>query len=323
MIALDRLENVRTTSGKTTARCPACAEAGGDRAGDHLVLLASGKFGCVNHPGPQGRVHRQRVFELVGEKTASTPARQRTAAPRPAPIPRPPSPLPTLEIDLRRPTCQELADLAHLRGWPVYAGLDVAVDRGILRSTTMIDGGETRAAWVITDASRHAAQARRLDGQLWQGIAAKAKTLKGSCAAWPVGAAAIGDRKIVFVCEGAPDLLASLTCAWLGEIAADVAVVAMLGAGQRIHPGALPLFAGRHISIVEQNDDAARRAGKGWASQLRPIAASISGWEPPGPDKDIADMLRRLAGEHEDLDRLAGAIAATQLFDGVKGVSRD
>ena len=53
MMSLDvsKLENVRTRGGKMIARCPACAEAGHDQKGEHLVINADGRFGCVVYPG--------------------------------------------------------------------------------------------------------------------------------------------------------------------------------------------------------------------------------------------------------------------------------
>ena len=61
-----KLENVKTTNGKTTARCPACMETGGDEGGDHLVLYPGGKFGCVVHEGDHE--HRRRIYALAGER---------------------------------------------------------------------------------------------------------------------------------------------------------------------------------------------------------------------------------------------------------------
>lgn len=63
------LENVTTTNGKTTARCPACKECGSDDGGDHLVIYPDGKYGCVMNPGDKG--HTKRIFELVGIKDAT------------------------------------------------------------------------------------------------------------------------------------------------------------------------------------------------------------------------------------------------------------
>ena len=63
---IQRLEKVkvRKEDGRVVARCPACAETGGDQAGTHLVVFASGKYGCAAFQ--QDAEHRRRIFELVG-----------------------------------------------------------------------------------------------------------------------------------------------------------------------------------------------------------------------------------------------------------------
>jgi hypothetical protein len=63
-----RLEKVRRRGSNTIARCPACAEAGNDRKGEHLFINGKGQFGCVLYPGADGQEHRQRIFELAGIK---------------------------------------------------------------------------------------------------------------------------------------------------------------------------------------------------------------------------------------------------------------
>jgi len=52
------------------ARCPACAEDGGDNTGNHLIIFPDGKFGCVVNPAEdlESKEHRRRIFELVGSK---------------------------------------------------------------------------------------------------------------------------------------------------------------------------------------------------------------------------------------------------------------
>lgn len=69
-IIISRLEKVkRRQSGKIIARCPACAEEGRDKKGEHLVVMPSGKFGCIANEGDAGADHRKRIFELAGEVT--------------------------------------------------------------------------------------------------------------------------------------------------------------------------------------------------------------------------------------------------------------
>lgn len=63
-IDLARIEKVRQVGSKFIGRCPACAENGDDRRGNHLAILPSGKFACAAYPGDSD--HRRRVFALVG-----------------------------------------------------------------------------------------------------------------------------------------------------------------------------------------------------------------------------------------------------------------
>jgi hypothetical protein len=63
---ISKLKNVRVRGGKTIARCPACAEAGHDQKGEHLVINADDSFGCVVYPGDSG--HRKRIFALCGDR---------------------------------------------------------------------------------------------------------------------------------------------------------------------------------------------------------------------------------------------------------------
>jgi hypothetical protein len=68
-MSLDRtkLQKVRELgSGGLQAQCPACAEAGQDRKGEHLRISPEGKFGCCVFPGD--REHRRRIFALAGEQ---------------------------------------------------------------------------------------------------------------------------------------------------------------------------------------------------------------------------------------------------------------
>ncbi|MBI5386775.1 MAG: hypothetical protein HZA90_19055 [Verrucomicrobia bacterium] len=52
--------------GAKQARCPACAEKGQDKKGEHLRIYPDGKFGCCVFSGD--REHRRRIFALAGER---------------------------------------------------------------------------------------------------------------------------------------------------------------------------------------------------------------------------------------------------------------
>jgi len=68
---LNRLEKVRhLANGSVEARCPACAEGGHDRTGEHLWIKADGRFGCCAHP--KDTAHRKRIFALAGDSARRT-----------------------------------------------------------------------------------------------------------------------------------------------------------------------------------------------------------------------------------------------------------
>src|SRR3954464_11638667 len=67
---LNKLENVVNVGESKQARCPACAEAGHDRKGEHLRIYADGRFGCCVHP--KDREHRKRIFALAGDSEPKT-----------------------------------------------------------------------------------------------------------------------------------------------------------------------------------------------------------------------------------------------------------
>jgi hypothetical protein len=68
-----KLEKVRELAGGIVqARCPACAEGGNDRTGEHLRIYPDGRFGCCVHP--KDGEHRKRIWALAGCKLHLSPA---------------------------------------------------------------------------------------------------------------------------------------------------------------------------------------------------------------------------------------------------------
>lgn len=66
-----KLEKARELAGGIVqARCPACAEGGHDRTGEHLRIYPDGRFGCCVHP--KDGEHRKRIFALAGERKPGT-----------------------------------------------------------------------------------------------------------------------------------------------------------------------------------------------------------------------------------------------------------
>lgn len=204
--------------------------------------------------------------------------------------------------ELEAGTAAELAALATLRGIGLE-GLQWASERGVLRFTT--SQRYSVRAWVVTDGERANAQARRLDGQGWEHLdGAKAWTLPGAWAAWPLGICEAKDFPAVALCEGGPDFLAAHYFALWEQAShhtkrdAQCAPVAMLGAAQRIHADALPLFAGKRVRIFCHADEAGHKAARQWAEQLASVDVSADAFDCAGltradgkPAKDLNDCL--------------------------------
>jgi hypothetical protein len=192
--------------------------------------------------------------------------------------------------DFSKGTPADVRHLSALRNVSPGA-LALAQSRGLLWFATLKDC----PAWIVTDSARLNAQGRRMDGKLWElREPAKAYTLPGSWAAWPIG---INEAELfpsIALCEGGPDLLAAchfITCE-LRE--ADCAPVAMLGATQRIHADALPLFAGKTVRIFGHADNDGRAGVARWARQLETVGAAVDAFDFDGLRKTDESAVKDL-----------------------------
>lgn len=234
-----------------------------------------------------------------------TPAKATPATPRAKPS------LPPMETGTRA----ELDALAKLRGIG-RESLEWASKRGVLRYATSQRHGER--VWIVTDGEQVNAQARRMDGQGWKHLdGAKAWTLPGSWASWPLGIREAADFPAIALCEGGGDFLAAHYFA-LWEQASDCtkrdvqcAPTAMLGASQRIHADALPLFAGKRVRIFCHADEAGQRAARQWAEQLATVNVSADAFDFSGlvradgkPAKDLNDCLLLNADGYGQTERI-------------------
>jgi hypothetical protein len=135
--------------------------------------------------------------------------------------------------------------------------------------------------WVLSDASRHCAEARRIDGESFPALGSlterKGHALAGSCKSWPVGILPPGFeeewleehvKKIVLV-EGGPDYLAA--CQLIAEQDVNVLPITMLGASQNIAEDARAYFAERQVTIVAHPDEEGRDAAIRWARQIQAV----------------------------------------------------
>ena len=214
-----------------------------------------------------------KLIEIAGGGRCDT--RLTPRSPAPAPQERQKPALPVMDDG----TDEELLQLAKSRHLDLGA-LIVARGADLLRFATL----KGHRAWIVTDGDELNAQARRLDGGTWDHLdGAKAYTLPGCWAGWPLGAVLGANYPAFMLCEGGPDLLAALhfivkgdsPAAKLGERLADVCPLAMLGASQRIHENALPFLAGKKVRVFTHVDPAGQKGAQRWAAQLHAIGAKV------------------------------------------------
>jgi hypothetical protein len=137
--------------------------------------------------------------------------------------------------------------------------------------------------WLLSDASRRCAEARRIDGEMFPALGAslgerKSHSITGSDKSWPVGIIPPGFEepwlkqhchKLLLV-EGGPDYLAA--CQIIVESPAtdfdNVLPVAILGASNSIAVDVLHYFIGRQTTIVAHGDNEGRDASARWEEQI-------------------------------------------------------
>ncbi len=247
-------------------------------------------------------------------------------APRPPAPPPPPKRDALRGLDLRFPSVGELATIQHSRRWPLFAHLELAARRDLLRVADVPHRGDRFTAWIITDCARRTAYARRLDGSAWPGTDGsgfKSNCLRNDNDA-PAGLADVVEagRPAVLLCEGDPDTLAALFWTWCDGKAERVGVVRLSGNASAITPTVAKALAGRRVRIVRQADTLRSNGRKpatdfaaGWIDSLTAagISADVADLEPARPpgiagDFDLADLLTHT--DPESLEPIAAALLA-------------
>ena len=216
---------------------------------------------------------------------------------------------PRLENPLEHPDdtpAKAMSVLARLRHVS-EGGVRLTAARGLLRFAPWKD----KPSWIVTDRERINAQARRMDGKLWPMIEAKAQTLPGSVAGWPIGLAESKPFPVILLCEGGPDLLACHHFIAEQNRHHDVAAVALLGASHDIKPEHAKALTGKRVRIMPHADEAGREAAGRWTSQLYRFASCIDGIDLRGlimengqPVKDVNDLTRISAHQASELQAL-------------------
>lgn len=292
-INLDRLEKVRLRGAKLIARCPACAEIGRDKTGDHLVIFPSGLFACAAHQGD--REHACRILELAGSIVRShgsghalSPKRNgglgfiRCAPPVPIwchkPLQEPPQPNfgpITLAARSRVSESEETqARMAAEFGVRVETIRRIAVDEGRMGLFSGLSiGGRLclpdRIGYIYPQGVkiRHPWGPRSQVRFAWAHGRAT-EPWRFTLASWRPWV------KNYIITEGESDLL-SLVDAGMENLtlSGDTAIVASPGTSFREEWAAL--FKGHNVSLAFDNDPAGAAAARRTAALLRPHAAQI------------------------------------------------
>ena len=197
-------------------------------------------------------------------------------------------------IDLA--TESEAQSLANLRNLPLEGVRWAATDGALRMSTT---GGHR--SWIIRSACGRNAQARRLDGGVFElnEQALKAKTLAGSVASIPIGLFFDVRWPLVVLVEGGPDVLAAYSAIHRLGLLDRVQVCGMLGASLKLPSSAVATFRNRKTRILQHNDKAGYEAADRWASQIFNAGGKVDIWTPDHEGSDLNDVFRLPADEAE------------------------
>lgn len=177
--------------------------------------------------------------------------------------------------------------LAKLRKLPHCGGVELAVRHDVLRFCLAYE----QPAWAVLDVAEPCnVQVRRMDGGLWFDRA-KVMGIKHNWAKWPVGftVAMKNPTAEIILVEGTGDFIAAwhaVADGYTGGIP-----LAMFGASNPIHDGALTLLEGRKVRVIEQHDEAGAKATEVWTAQLRAAGCDVTTRLIPRPDEDLNDHL--------------------------------
>jgi len=208
-------------------------------------------------------------------------------------------------VDSRPPLAAELCVLSLIRKLDI-----LAFHMAGLLGTLKIATHKGAPSWIITDRAALSAEARRMDGTLWDGNK-KSLALAGSKKNAPVGLVTFNadlDRlKNIVLVEGAPDYFAALALAI--DSITGFRPAAVLGAGCPIttDPGrefGVPgsEFAEARVLIIPHNDPAGVSAAGQWSRQLYSLgAARVRVQALPESYKDLNEFVSAPNEDHSTI----------------------
>ncbi len=73
ILELSKIESLkRGAKGSYVGRCPACAQDGRDKSGNHLIIYANGKYGCAANK--EDKEHTNLIYQLIGKNSTGSPS---------------------------------------------------------------------------------------------------------------------------------------------------------------------------------------------------------------------------------------------------------
>jgi hypothetical protein len=183
-----------------------------------------------------------------------------------------------------------------------------ALDQNLLYFTTSREGIQ---AWVVTDPTRNAAVAYRLDGQPWELVSLRTRrpisgphrVLPASISGWPVGLPQSAQAPAIAIVELGVDFICALHLNWCAAREHVIAPVALLS-HVPIAEQALERFHDKHICLFPHTDTP-QEVHELWSDQLRSAGAlEVEEYSFAGlvnPDGSSAQNLRDFL--HLDVDQ--------------------
>ncbi len=173
-------------------------------------------------------------------------------------------------LTLARPCIADLATFQRRRNWPVFAGLEIAHQRGFLFVALVTHRGEAGLSLILTDSARKTGMARKVNGEHWQGpegASFKSLSLR-SDPDNPIGLADVttNNRRTVILTEGDPDFLAAITFAWFADLP-DLGFIRLDGNRRAVTPVVAEALRGRRVRILRQHDEP-RKSGESPAAEF-------------------------------------------------------
>jgi hypothetical protein len=285
-----RLENVRERGNRIISRCPACAEIGGDKQHDNLMVFESGLFACAAYQGD--REHSSRILQLAGAKTdwrpdaPPSPKRERVGAD---------------DLELKkarkralwpamRPLVRSEVDaVAKLRSLPV--GAVVAACRMGFLLAGEVDG---HSCWIIRE--RAFAQASRFDGgklPVYNGDPVRKKNLPGSTGEFIGRYRLGGDGVRVLMVEGVVGLLEALAAHDIADPVDGWCIVAATSAVAKFEKDRdmLERLSGRQVRILADPGAAGEKGAGSWLIELERVGCTVDARMLPDGIKDLGPLV--------------------------------